>query len=102
MLMAVIKEILLTNVCRWSAEFRGKLVVVIDNQTDTRLLRHGQNRFGHAPDFREGFVLGAQLDEVRAAIAKLLSEMGGSAAMQVSRIDKRIEAAIRQRFHAHN
>ena len=53
-------------------------------------------------DFVGRRIFGAQLDQVAAAVAKLLRDEFGRAAMQIGRVHEGVKFAVRERFHGMN
>ena len=53
------------------ADFAGNVPMIVDDQSDAGLLEHGKNLFGQAAHFVGGGALGAELNQIRAAIAEL-------------------------------
>ena len=84
---------------KFSAGFARDVRMVVDDQSDVRATRDGQNRLGHVADFIRCGFFGAELDQIRAAIAKLLREDFRRAAMEVGRVNERVKPAVRERFH---
>jgi hypothetical protein len=86
------------------AEFRPYLLryrkVIVDNQRNAGPLGHGQDLFRQAANRLGGRLLGAQLNQVCAPIAKLLRDGSRCAPAQVSRIHKSVKLAFLQRFHS--
>ena len=88
------------------AKFRASLSrdvqMVVDDQADVCAPGDGQNRLRHSADFvRRGF-FGAELDQIRAAVAKLLGKDFRRAAMEVGRVNKSVKPAVGERFHGDN
>ena len=85
------------------AKFRAELArdfqMVVDDEADVRAFCDRQNFFRHAPDFFGRRIFGAQLDQIAAAIAKLLRDQFGRAAMQIGRVHEGVKFAVRERFH---
>jgi hypothetical protein len=97
--MSGVEEILLAQVAKFRAGFARNVQMVVDDQPDVRAPRDGQNRLGHPADFvRRGF-FGAELDQIRAAVAKLLRKDFRRAAMEIGRVNKSVKPAVRERFH---
>ena len=46
--------------------------MIVDDQADVGAVRDGQNGLGHAADFVGRGFFGAELDQIRAAVAELL------------------------------
>jgi hypothetical protein len=99
---ACVKKIFLSQVANLRAHFSRDFQMVVDNQADVRTLRDWQNLLRHAPDFIGRRIFGAQLDQVAAAIAQLLRNEFGRAAMQVGRVHEGVKFAIAERFHTDN
>ena len=97
--MSGVEKILLAQMTEFRAGFVRDVQMVVDDQPDVRAACDGQNRLGHPADFvRRGF-FGAELDQVRAAVAELLRKDFRRAAMEVGRVNKRVKPAVRERFH---
>ena len=95
-----IKKIFLSQVAKFRAEVARDFQMVVDDEADVRAARDGQDFFRHGADFiRRGF-LGAKLDQIAAAVAELLGDEFGRAAIQIGRVHERVELAIRERFHS--
>jgi len=73
--------------------------MVINYQADIGPARNWQNGFSHATNFTERRVFGAQLNQVRAAITKLLSKKFRRASVQICRVNERVEFALAEGFH---
>jgi hypothetical protein len=88
------KEIILAQM----AEFRPHLLrhgkVIVDDQSDAGSFCHGQNLFRQAANLLGRRLLGAKLNQVRAPIAKLLSDGSRRAPAQVGRINKGVKLAF--------
>ena len=78
------------------------LQMIVDDETDIGALDDRQNLFRHATDFIRRGILGAQLDQIAAAVTELLRDEFGRAAMQIGRVHESIKFAIRERFHKNN
>ena len=87
---------------KFGADITGDFQMIVDNQANVGVVRYGQNRFGHAADFVGRRFFGAELDQIRAAVAKLLRHHLGGAALQTGRVHERIKPAISERFHRDN
>ena len=96
---ARIEEIFLPEMTNLRANFARDVQMVIDDKPHARPLRDGPDRLCQSPHLVARRILGAQLDKVRAAIAKLLCQDGGIAPMQVGGVHERVETAIVERFH---
>jgi hypothetical protein len=96
---AGVEEIFLAKVAEFSAEFLCYREVIINDQPDTSLARDGEDGLGHVADCFERGLLGAKLDQIRAAIAKLSGHKFRSVAMEVRGIDESVEPAFGKRFH---
>lgn len=99
MLMARIKKIFLAKMANFGANLCRDLGMVIDDQSNAGAPGDRHDGCRHLPDFIKGGILGAKLDQVRPAVAKLLCHSHGRAPAQIGRIDKRIKPAVGQRFH---
>jgi hypothetical protein len=100
--VAGVKKIILAQVAVFRADFKGDVRVVIDDQSDAGAAGDGQDGFGHAADLIGGGILGAELDQVRAAVAKLLRQNPGRAAMKEGGVHERVKPAVGKRFHGDN
>src|ERR1035441_1321030 len=74
--------------------------MVVDDEADVRAAGDGQNLFRQATNFIGRKILGAELDQIAAAVAKLLRDVFGCAAMQIGRVHESVKLAIRERFQA--
>ena len=97
--IAGIKEILLSEMAKFCAEFAGNFQIIVDNEADVRAARDGQDFLRHGADLVRRGCFGAKLDQIAAAIAKFRSDEFGRAATQVGRVHEGVESAIRERFH---
>jgi hypothetical protein len=86
-------------VAKFRAGFAGDVRMVVDDQPDVRAPGYGQNLFGHPADFVGRGFFGAELDQIRAAVAELLRKDFRRAAMKVGRVNKSVKPAVRERFH---
>jgi hypothetical protein len=81
------------------AEFRPYLQrhrkVIVDNQGNAGPLSHGQDLFRQAANHLGRRLLGAQLNQVCAPLAKLLRDDSRRAPAQVSRIHEGVKLAFR-------
>lgn len=93
------KEILLAEMAEFRADLLGDVQMVVDDQADVGALENGLNLFGEAEDFVRRRILGAQLNQIRAAIAELLHDFRHIAPVQVSGVDEGVEAAVSEGFH---
>jgi hypothetical protein len=87
---------------KFRIEVVGDVRVIIDDQPDVRESRDGQNLFGQPADFVRRGCFGAELDQIRAAVAELLRDEFRRATLQIGRVHKRIKPAVRERFHGNN
>jgi hypothetical protein len=76
------------------AEFLRQGWMVVDHQTDTGPTSNGQNRFSQATHLFERQLLGAQLNQIRPAIAKLSRDGCRGAPAQESSINKGVKPAF--------
>ena len=97
--MTGIKKIFLAQVTEFHAEIVGNVHIIIDDQSDVRALRDGQNLSGHPADFVGRGFFGAKLDQIRAAVAKLLRDNFRCTALQIGCVHESIKPAIGERFH---
>jgi hypothetical protein len=100
--MPGIKKILLPQMTKLGTDLAGDVEVVIDHQGDAGPASYGQNFFGQPQHLVAGGMLGAELEEIAAAITKLLRKNFGFTAMQIGGVHEGIKLALGQRFHAHN
>ena len=84
------------------ADFAGDVHVIVDDQSNVCMAYDGQNRFCHRTNFIGRGFFGAELDQIRAAVAKLLCNNFRRAAMEIGSVNEGIKPAIRERFHANN
>ena len=75
MSVARAEEVILAQVAELRAEFLRQRQMIVDHQTDAGPAGDGQNRFSQAAHLFERRLLGAQLNQVRPAIAKLLRDV---------------------------
>ena len=94
-----VKKIFLSQVTKLRAEVARDFQMVVDDEADVRAARDGQNFFSHGADFIGRGFFGAKLDQIAAAVAELLRDEFGRAAVQVGRVHESVELAIRERFH---
>ena len=97
-----IKKIFLAQVAEFRANFARDFQMVVDNQADVGTARDGQDCRGHAADIVGRGFLGAELDQVRAAVAQLLGKDLRRPAVEIGRVNKCVKAAVRERFHGDN
>ena len=97
--MAGVKKIFLAEMAEFRAEVARDFQMVVDDEADVRAFGDGQDFFRHAADFVRRRIFGAKLDQVAAAVAKLLRDEFRRAAMQIGRVHEGVEFAIRERFH---
>ena len=97
--MSRVKKILLAQVAKFRAGFSRDVQMVVDDQADFCPASDGQNRLRHPADFVGRGFFGAELDQIRAAVAKLLGKDFRRAAMEVGRVNKSVKPAVREWFH---
>ena len=97
--MTCIKEILLSEVTGESAQLPGNLRVVVNYQSDPGLVCNGQDGLCKTKNLFGRGILGAELNQVGATIAKLTCNLLGFATTQVGSIDKRVKGAVPDTFH---
>ena len=102
MLMSRVKKIFLSQVAKFRAKFARDLQMVVDDKPDVRAFGDRNYFFRHAPDFIGRRIFRAQLDQIAAAVAKLLRDEFGRAAMQIVRVHESVKFAVRERFHRNN
>src|SRR5664280_1554928 len=94
-----VEEILLAQVAKFRAGLSRDIQMVVDDQADFCPPSNGQNGLRHPADFVRRGLFGAELDQIRAAVAKLLGKDFRRAAMEVGRDNKSVKPAVRERFH---
>ena len=99
MFVSRVKKIFLPQVAKLRPEFTGDFQMVVDDERHSGGASNGQNFFGEPPHFVGRRVLGAQLNNVRAAVAELLRDEFGRATTQIRGVYKRVEAAVGERLH---
>ena len=99
MFVSGVEKIFLTQVANVRTDHSRNFQVIIDDEADIRGARDGQNRFRHAMDFFRQRIFGAELDQIAAAVAELLRDKFGRAAMQIGRVHEGVKFAICKRFH---
>jgi hypothetical protein len=82
-----------------SADFAGDVPMIVYDQSHAGPMEHGQDFFGKAAHFISGCALGAELNQIRAAIAQLPGDGGGLARSEPGGVNERVKAALRQRLH---
>ena len=92
--MACVEKIFLPKMAELRADFRRNREIIVDDQANARAPRDRQDGFGHPAHFLGRGIFGAELDQVRAAVAKLLGNPLRLASMQVSGVNERIKPAI--------
>jgi hypothetical protein len=97
--VAGVKKILLAEMAKFRAEVARDFQMVIDHQANVCAARDRQNPFRQRADFVRRRIFCAELDQIAAAVAKLLGDEFGRAAMQVGRVHEGVKFAIRERFH---
>src|ERR1019366_8053448 len=100
MRVAGVEKIFLAEMADVRADFARDVQMVVDDEADVRAAGDGQNLFRQATNFIGRKILGAELDQIAAAVAKLLRDEFGSAAMQIGRVHESVKLAIREWFHA--
>ena len=94
-----VEEILLAEVAVVRADFGGDFGEIIDDQADAGGAGDGQDGFGHPADFVRGRILGAELDEVGAALAEGIGDGGGGTEMEAGGVNEGVEAAEGEWLH---
>ena len=92
--VAGVEEILLAKMAEARAGFSGDVRMVVNDQPDAGAGRHWKDQTGHPSDFVQRPVLGPQLDDVGAAVAKLLRHFERSSTVKVSRVNEGVEVAL--------
>src|ERR1035438_9771148 len=77
----------------------GNVRLVIDHQANVRAARDRQNSFRQRANFVRRRIFRAELDQIAAAVAKLLRDEFRRAAMQAGRVHEGVKFAVRERFH---
>jgi hypothetical protein len=98
--VARIEEIFLAEMTNLRANLAGDVEMIVDDQRYARAMGDGVDGFRQTPDFVGRRRLGAQLNEIRAAVAQLAGELVRCATMQISGIHESVEATVSERFHA--
>ena len=70
--------------------------MIVDDQADARAARHRENALGHPLHLGRRRLLGAELDQVRAAIAELPRDVLRCAPVQERGVHKGVEPAMKQ------
>jgi len=91
MSVARTEEVILAQVTELRAEFLRQGWMVVDHQPDTGPMGDGQDRFRQAAHLCERRLLGAQLNQIRPAVSKLLRHGCRGAPAQESGINKGIK-----------
>jgi len=99
MFISGVEKILLAQVAEFRAQLARDFQMVVDDQARVRAARDRQDFFRHAADFSGRRIFRTQLDQVAAAIAELLRDEFGRAAIQMGRVHKGVKLAVRERFH---
>jgi hypothetical protein len=84
-------KIILAQVAEFRSHVPRHRKVIIDDQADAGPLCYGQNLLREAANLPGRRLLGAQLNQVRAPIAKLLRDGSWRAPAQVARINKSVK-----------
>ncbi len=79
---------------KFRAGFARHLRMIIDHQAHVRAPGDGQDFFHHAADFVGRRFFGAELDQIRAALAELLRHDLRRATLQKGRVHEGVELAI--------
>jgi hypothetical protein len=94
-----IKEIFLAQMAKVGTDFTGNVPMIVDDQTDAGPMEYGKDLFGQAAYFIGGCAFGAELNQIRAAIAQLLSDRGRLTRAEPGGVDECVKAALRQWLH---
>ena len=97
--MAGVEEIFLSQVADVGTDCFRDVQVVVDDEAGVGAADDGLDPFRETADLIGRRIFGAQLDEVAPAIAQLLRDEFGRAAMKVGRVDEGVQFAIHERFH---
>ena len=97
--VADIEKILLPKVRRGCADLGGNPGMIIDHQPHAGVGRDWSQALGQARDLLLRPILGPKLHEIRPAVAKLAAQYLGVAAIEIGRVNERVQQTIRQRFH---
>ena len=92
--VACVEEIFLAKVAEFSADFLCDREMIIDDKSNPRFSGDGKNGPDHAADFIQGGLFGSKLDQIRAAITKLLCHGFRRAPAQAGRVHKSIKPAF--------
>ena len=99
MRVAGIKKIFLAEMADVRADFLCDVQMVVDDQADIGAAGDGQDFFSQRTDFVGSRIFCAKLDQVAAAVAKLLRDEFGRAAVQIGRVHESVKLAVGERFH---
>jgi len=88
------EEILLTQMAELRPQLLREGKVIVNHQANASPLRHRQNRFRQLAQLVQRRFLGAQLNQVRAAVTKLLGDELGRAPAQVSGVHEGVKLAF--------
>lgn len=94
------EEVFLSEMAARHAELEGELGMVIKDKPDTGAFGDGQNGFRHPANLGEGNTLGTELNEIRAARAKLSRDVGGRTITEVGGIDEGVKLAVGKWLHS--
>jgi len=94
-----VEKIFLAEVANVRTNFVRDLQVVVDDEADLRTARDGQDFFRQTPNFVGRRMLGPELNQITAAVTKLLRDEFGRAAMQIGRVHEGVKFAVREWFH---
>src|SRR6266850_6551086 len=97
--MGVAEEILLTEVTQGSTHLAGELRVIIDDETDIGAFDNTRHALYQSTHVIYRTALRSDLNEIGAAVAELLGDLGRITAMQIGSINERIEEASIERLH---
>lgn len=96
---AGVEEVFLPEVADFGPDFTGDFQVIIDDEPDTRRPGHRRDFLRKLANGVNGLALGPELNQIRAAVAKLAGNPDRITAGEVGRVHKGVETAFRQGLH---
>ena len=90
MFVARIKKITLSEMAKIRTDVTRDIRIIVNDEADIRPSGDGQDFFCHCTDFIGQRIFGAELDQIRAAVAELLRDNFWCAAMQPGRVNEGI------------
>src|ERR1700733_1072240 len=97
--MSRVKKIFLSQMTKFRAEVARDFWKIVDDKSDVCAFGDGQNFFGHFTNFFCGKFFRAQLNQIAAAVTKLLRDNFWRATAQIRRVNERVKFAVLKRFH---